>query len=120
MWLELTVSDVSVLLPGDVERDPARHRDLLPHVVGDGEEGVPAVERQGLGQVMNPASQVDGGRVLSTGRVVVVPDSPDPLHSVAQGSPGLGLTPWTARYILIPRLFNSQNGEFERLVNTNI
>ena len=78
----------------------------------------PVVESQGLGQVVDPASQVDGGRVVSTGRVVVVPDSPDPLDGVAQGSPGLRLTPWIERNILIPRIFNSQNGKFERLVNT--
>ena len=53
----------------------------------------PVVESQGLGQVVDPASQVDGGRVVSTGRVVVVPDTSDPLHGVAQGSPGLRLTP---------------------------
>ena len=89
--VELTVSNVSVLLPVDVERDPARHGDLLPPVVGDGEEGVPAVESQGLGQIVNSSSQVDGGRVLSTGRVVVVPDTPDPLHGKGQALPRLGL-----------------------------
>ena len=92
--LVLTVSNISVLLPVDVERNPARHRHLLPPVVGDGEEGVPGVEGQGLCQIVDPPCEVDGGGVLSTGWVVVVPEIPDPLHGVSQTLPGLTLTPW--------------------------
>ena len=44
LTLVLAVSDLSLHLPGDVEREPARHRDLLVRVAGDGEEGVPVVD----------------------------------------------------------------------------
>ena len=93
----LTVSDIPVLLPVDVEGEAPGHGDLLAEVVGEGEEGVPAVEGEGLGDVVGLASQVNGGSVLGTGRVGVVPDVPDPLHSVGHGLPGLCLASFIDR-----------------------
>ena len=90
---ELTPSHLSLHLPGDIKRDRARHCHLLVRVAGDGEEGVPGVEFQGLRQVVDPTCQVDGGHVLNTGRVVVVSDSSNSLHSVAKASPGRCLIP---------------------------
>ena len=88
----LTVSDVPVLLPGDVQREAPRQGGLLALVVGEGEEGVPAVEAEGLRQVVDLASQVDRGGVLQAGRVGAVPDGPDPLDCEGQRLPWLCLT----------------------------
>ena len=88
----LTVSDVSVLLPGDVQLEAPRQGGLPALVVGEGEEGVPAVEAEGLRQVVDLPSQVDRGGVLRTGRVGTVPDGPDPLDCEGQRLPWLCLT----------------------------
>ena len=85
------MSDVAVLLPGDVQREAPRQGWLPALVVGEGEEGVPAVEAEGLCQVVDLASQVDRGGVLQAGRVGVVPDGPDPLDSEGQRLPRLCL-----------------------------
>ena len=85
------MSDVSVLLPGDVQLEAPRQGGLPALVVGEGEEGVPAVEAEGLCQVVDLASQVDRGGVLRAGRVGAVPDGPDPLDCEGQRLPWLCL-----------------------------